>query len=211
VSAGIYILNGSSALSAGELHRIEKSAASVFRLPVRSIPASLEPGPAYDRARGQYNSTVLLGQVSGFGSSRRFRRLAGAVPSSTGNGTEGDKFIAVVDADLFIPVLTYVFGEAELGGAAAIVSTHRLSNRLYGLPEDHQLFLDRVGKEIIHELGHLFGLIHCRSFECVMRSSTYVEEIDLKRAAPCASCALLLESASDARPQGRQPMRTQNS
>jgi archaemetzincin len=149
-------------------------AASVFHRPVRTLPAALEFGPAFDQTRGQYSSTVLLSQLSG-------------------RNPDGGKFIALVDVDLYIPVLTYVFGEAELGGVAAIVSTHRLSNRLYGLPDDHRLFLDRVAKEIIHELGHLFGLIHCRGFECVMRSSTYVEEIDLKRSSPCAECARALE------------------
>jgi archaemetzincin len=99
------------------------------------------------------------------------------------------KRIGVVDVDLFIPVLTFVFGEAQLGGPAAVVSTHRLTNTFYGLPRDDDLMLRRLEKEIIHELGHTFGLYHCHQFECVMRSSTYVEEIDMKRAHPCPACA----------------------
>jgi archaemetzincin len=97
--------------------------------------------------------------------------------------------------DLYIPVLTFVFGEAQLDGMAAIVSTHRLQNQFYGLPHDDDLMLRRLEKEVIHELGHTFGLFHCRQFECVMRSSTYVEEIDLKRADLCDACRSSLKSA----------------
>jgi archaemetzincin len=105
----------------------------------------------------------------------------------------------VVEVDLFIPVLTFVFGEAQLNGPAAIVSTHRLSNQFYGLGRNPKLMLERLQKELVHELGHTFGLYHCHQFECVMRSSTYVEEIDMKLSRPCDACAeaLLARIASD--------------
>jgi archaemetzincin len=93
-----------------------------------------------------------------------------------------------VDVDLFIPVLTFVFGEAQLNGSCAVVSTARLKHEFYGLPADDGQFVHRVEKEVIHELGHTLGLYHCRNFECVMRSSTYVEEIDLKKARMCIDC-----------------------
>jgi archaemetzincin len=98
----------------------------------------------------------------------------------------------VVDEDLYIPVLTFVFGEAQLDGSAAIVSTHRLKNQYYGLQKDDTLLYIRLEKEIVHELGHTFGMYHCRDYECVMKSSTYVEEIDLKKATPCPVCAQFL-------------------
>jgi archaemetzincin len=103
--------------------------------------------------------------------------------------------VAVVEVDLFVPVLTYVFGEAELNGTAAVISTQRLHNQYYGLPRDDDLAWRRLEKEVLHELGHTFGLYHCHQFECVMRSSTYVEEIDLKRAALCPDCSDLVRQA----------------
>ncbi len=174
MSPTIHILNGSSVALLPELAAVAENAARVFGMPVFARRMEPELRPAYDPMRGQHNSTRIL---SAF--------LERPHPGD-------DKHLLVVDVDLFIPVLTFVFGEAEFGGTAAIVSTHRLSNRYYGLPGNHRLLIGRLEKEIIHELGHTFGLFHCRQFECVMRSSTYVGEIDVKKATPCPDCAAML-------------------
>jgi len=171
VSATITILNGSSLVRPPELEAIAVNIRGIYGSPVRSVRTEFELRQAHDSARGQYNSTLLLA----------------ALHPVTGTGDP--KQIGLVDVDLFIPVLTFVFGEAQFEGPSAIVSTHRLSNQYYGLPRNHDLLLERIEKELIHELGHTFGLYHCRQFECVMRSSTYVEEIDLKKALPCPDCS----------------------
>ncbi|HLF13936.1 MAG TPA: archaemetzincin family Zn-dependent metalloprotease [Bacteroidota bacterium] len=178
MSSSIHILGGSSLVHPQELEGMAENISAIFGL--RAIPSRIEPDlrAAYDPSRGQYNSTILL---SGF------LERAPAGP---------DKHIILVDVDLFIPVLTFVFGEAQFDGTAAIVSTHRLSNQFYGLPGSHELLLLRLEKELIHELGHTFGLYHCRQFECVMRSSTYVEEIDIKKALPCPDCAARIHGIS---------------
>ena len=171
----ISILNG-SALRESDLRKVAAGVEEVFATPSTVIPARLNLQSAFDPSRNQSNSTALLLQV-----------LESATDSEI-------KRIAIVDVDLFIPVLTFVFGEAQLNGIAAIVSTHRLSNQFYGLPVDINLLLRRLEKEIVHEVGHMFGLYHCRYFECVMRSSTYVEEIDMKKATMCAGCVAVLET-----------------
>jgi len=99
-----------------------------------------------------------------------------------------NKTIGLFNVDLYIPILTFIYGQAYLGGNAAIASSHRLSNTRYGLKEDPKKFRERIAKEVIHELGHTFGLIHCYNPTCVMRSSTYVEEIDQKDKGLCSSC-----------------------
>jgi len=136
----------------------------------------------YDDERSQYNSTKILLRLR--------QRYAGV-------GENDDaRAIAVVPFDLFIPILTYVFGEAEVNGRVAVVSYYRLAPERYGLAPDANLFQSRFLKEILHELGHVFGLLHCISQECVMHSSSYVEEIDLKGDGFCESCAAILEGNS---------------
>jgi len=173
VTNAIHILNA-SVLAAADFDQTVKSTQDIFERPADVQPASLNIALAYDNSRRQYNSTALLVQIL------------------KTRGQNDDKWITVVDVDLYVPVLTFVFGEAQFSGMAAIVSTHRLANQFYGLRRDDTLLLQRLGKEIIHELGHTFGLYHCRQFECVMRSSTYVEEIDLKRTTPCPACQDIL-------------------
>jgi archaemetzincin len=151
-----------------------------FRVSVEVEDARIDLAPFYDDARGQYNSTSLIFYVR--------EHVAPAFP--------GAALLAVVPHDLFIPILTFVFGEAEFEGTVAAVSHHRLDNRRYGLPPDRALLEQRLEKEALHELGHIYGLFHCRSGRCVMRTSTSVEEIDLKEGEFCASCRAALKRAS---------------
>jgi archaemetzincin len=156
-----------------------------FGVTVDQRPPRFDPELAYDVSRGQYNSRILLGQLL------RDRRPPSA------------RVLGVTGVDLFIPVLTFVFGEAQLDGAAAVVSTHRLASERYGLPPAPELLRQRLLKEAVHEVGHTCGLVHCHAARCVMTSSTYVEEIDLKGERFCARClAEVRRAAAPARPPG---------
>lgn len=151
----------------------------VFDVPVEVMEKRLDIEEFYDDARGQYNSTSILHRLRDENS-----------PS---------KLLAILNGDLYIPILTYVFGEAELGGNAAVISYHRLQNERYGLPPDPLLLMRRIRKEAVHELGHAFGLRHCLSLECVMHTSTYVGDIDLKGEHFCPDChAQLMPAIHDA-------------
>jgi archaemetzincin len=124
----------------------------------------------FDPARKQYDGHRLLKAVDGL-----------VAP-------EMIKAVGVFSVDLYIPILTFIFGQAYLGGRSAIASFHRLKNESYGIQPDDRLLLERLRKEVIHELGHTFGLIHCHVPNCVMRSSTYVEDIDQKDQHLCQKC-----------------------
>ena len=141
-----------------------------FTAPGVVLAETLDPRPSYNASRRQYHSTDLLA---------RLRKFV--------NG-EGQKILGVTEVDLFIPIFTVVFGEAQVGGSLALISTHRLRQQFYGLPEDRALLFARAEKEATHELGHAFGLPHCRSFDCVMRFSNSVEEVDLKGCNFCQLC-----------------------
>jgi len=108
--------------------------------------------------------------------------------------TDPGKTIGLFIVDLYIPILTYIFGQAFLNGRCGIASLYRLSNERYGMSADDALLLERFKKEVIHELGHTLGLIHCHVPTCVMRSSTYVEDIDQKSAKFCPGCRSSIDS-----------------
>jgi archaemetzincin len=163
-------------LVGGELPLARLAAALVrgFHQEVAVGTPWFDPEEAFDPSRGQYHSTRLLEQL-----------LSGPQASDA-------RLVGVTGVDLFIPVLTFVFGEAQVPGRAAVVSTHRLRSELYGLNPDPELLAERLAKEAVHELGHTFGLVHCLDPECVMRASTYVEEIDLKPTSFCPACLAAL-------------------
>lgn len=102
--------------------------------------------------------------------------------------TKALKTICLCKVDLFIPILTFIFGQAVYNGKTGIASVYRLKNEPYGMKSDEDLVLDRFRKVVIHELGHTFGLIHCQVPSCVMRSSTYVEDLDQKKVHLCNHC-----------------------
>lgn len=124
----------------------------------------------YDEVRRQYDANKLLKEIE-------------SIDSETST-----KKIGLFTVDLFIPILTYIFGQSFYQGNSGVVSLYRLRNEQYGMKPDQQLTYNRFKKVIIHEIGHTFGLIHCHVPVCVMRSSTYVEDIDQKKKYFCSQC-----------------------
>lgn len=161
----------------GELESLGAGLASKLQVACSIQPDRLDISGAFDALRGQYHSTRIL---------RQLQELVTA---------ESWRVLGISDADLFIPILSYVFGEAQLGPlpvAAAVVSVHRLRQEFYGLPSDPVLQAERLLKESLHELGHTLGLRHCQDYRCVMSSSHAVENIDLKSEEFCPACSAAL-------------------
>lgn len=149
---------------------LKKNLFRTFNIETRIQRRHFDLSSVYDPTRNQYNSSGLLLQL-----------IHDPPPETL-------KILGVTELDLFIPIFTFLFGEAQLNGIGSIVSAHRLHNPFYGLPEDRELLQTRLAKESIHELGHTFGLIHCFNLRCVMNTSTYVEDIDQKSAQFCRTC-----------------------
>lgn len=147
----------------------------------------VDPAFALHPERNQYHSTEILEQL-------------------TKLEDDGSAIVAIGDVDLYIPILTFVFGEAHLGGRCAVVSYHRLLQEFYGLPRDDRLGAERLGKTAVHEAGHIFGLTHCDDYECVMAASHSVEWMDLKGGRLCSSCRNLLIAPAPERSSSPIPM-----
>jgi archaemetzincin len=139
------------------------------------FPIELDPAPAYHAERQQYHSSEILQRMQALVRPQDWRLLA------------------VAGVDLYIPILKYVFGEAQMAGPCAVVSTYRLRQEFYGLDRDDALLNQRLLKESIHELGHTLDLRHCQDYRCVMASSHAVEWIDLRGSTLCDSCRCQVE------------------
>jgi|SRR5208282_4137860 len=149
-----------------------------FHVPAEVLSPVLDPSFALHAERQQYHSSEILGAMQ--------RHI----------GSHTWRLLGVTESDLYIPILTFVFGEAQLGGSAAVVSYHRLRQEFYGLPANVDLLANRLLIEAVHELGHTLHLTHCRDYQCAMAPSHAVEWIDIKDSGFCEDClARVLQTA----------------
>ncbi|HZQ68652.1 MAG TPA: archaemetzincin family Zn-dependent metalloprotease [Terriglobales bacterium] len=157
-------------LDAGLLMQLGPALADAFRIPCEVITRPLDPEIAFHGERQQYHSSELLQQMQSYLGHHCWRLLG------------------ITAVDLYIPILTFVFGEAQMGGPCALVSLHRLRQEFYGLPPDRDSLRERLLKECVHEIGHTLNLTHCQDYSCAMAPSHAVEWIDLKESSLCANC-----------------------
>ncbi|MEZ4650823.1 MAG: archaemetzincin family Zn-dependent metalloprotease [Candidatus Eisenbacteria bacterium] len=158
------------ALPPGLLEKAATFLAQATSLPVSIHPDTLDLQGAYEPRRAQFDCRRLL------------------PPLETVAGESDSLVLGLADVDLYSAIFTFVFGEARLHGPAGIVSIHRLRPTLYGLPDDPDLLESRMRREVLHEAGHLLGLVHCADPDCAMHFSAVAEEIDLKRDEFCTDC-----------------------
>ena len=146
----------------------------IFGLSGEIFPLLNDLSFALDPNRRQYHSTPIL------------EKLAAKSPPSA------VKILALCHVDLFIPILTHVYGEAQIGGKACIISTHRLNAGQSHL-NLREPYLSRIVKEAVHELGHTFTLRHCKDPSCLMHYCRSEGDVDRKTDELCRYCAILLK------------------
>lgn len=166
--------HGRGRVSEAVLEAIAGTLEDFYPVQVERLEALESPPSAYEPERRQHSAPLVLQMV------------LGAIPSGPA------KLLAVTGGDLFIPMLSFVFGQAQLGGRAAVISVARLDPAFYGFDPDEALLVRRARTVALHETGHLFGLVHCQTQDCAMRLSTSIQQFDRKRAALCAGCASIL-------------------
>jgi archaemetzincin len=149
---------------------LKKILGHIFGCPME-ITAKLDiPLKAYNQRRGQYLASVFLDILK-----------ASSI-------AQDEKVLGIVDTDLYSKGAgenNFVFGQADPDSSVAIISLYRLKQEL---PPDYSLFINRVAKEAVHELGHTFGLGHCARTKCVMHFSNSLHDVDLKGMTFCSQC-----------------------
>jgi archaemetzincin len=151
-------------------------ASDIMRMQPLLAPPLPVPQSAHDINRRQYLSTALLESLLPIGRASAARVLG------------------VTEADLFIPILTFLFGQAQLGGRLALVSLARIRPEFYRFPPDQALTHLRLRKEIRHELGHTLGLVHCADTRCAMSLSNSIVQVDAKDDSLCGACLRLAQA-----------------
>ena len=149
----------------------------LLRMPVDVLECVPIPDEAFLESRGQYNAMVLLKHLAEHHSGGYL------------------KILGITSRDITNPILTYVFGEAYMGGCAAVMSSLRLRTDPGGKPVSREDFLERVVKVAIHEMGHTFNIPHCHEGRCVMRASNGLFELDEKLNYLCGYCEFFLAEA----------------
>ena len=144
-----------------------------FGFDVRIAREEPIPQYAFDPKRRQYHSTKILEWLKN-------------IP------VMDTRILGIIDLDLYVPELNFVFGEADIAHGVCVISLVRLRQEYYGLPKNEKLFLERALKEAIHELGHTYRLSHCRDPRCIMHFSNSLQDTDIKGPDFCPRCKLKL-------------------
>jgi archaemetzincin len=135
---------------------------------------------AFDKKRRQYRSNQVLANIQAFANESVARRILG-----------------VLDADIFVPELNFVFGEAAFPGKSALISVWRLKPEFHGEPSNAKVLAERSVKEAVHEIGHTLGLKHCSKSLCVMHFSNSIFDTDKKQNLLCDECFMQAAIAID--------------
>ncbi|MGD2087315.1 MAG: archaemetzincin [Candidatus Aminicenantes bacterium] len=159
------------------LDHIGNALQRTFVYPCHILPCEdISPHASALLHEGKYNSTALLLYI--------LKKIpVGSL-----------KILAVTHRDLYSPIFSYLYGEAQLKGTAALMSLYRLRPEFYHSPAERDLFLSRCEKQAIHEIGHTFGLVHCKDKNCVMYPSSNLGDTDVKSNSLCPLCTRLVRT-----------------
>ncbi len=157
--------------------KLEKSLKN-FILTIKILPNIIDLSETnYVDKRSQYNGSLILEQLKRRNKKNNF--------SST---------LGILDVDIFKNNLNFLFGCARKpkfpfrdSPGTALLSITRLRETYYGRRRKKARLIKRILKEALHELGHTFGLEHCK-YKCVMQFSESLRYVEEKPPNFCEHC-----------------------
>src|ERR671930_1091200 len=157
------------------ISQLENILSEEFNASVTNAPMIKEISEqCFDKQRNQWKSNDILQWLSG-----KYNK-----PSSS----RTTKILALCDFDAYSGRLNFVLGEAYVDGSVSAIYLPRLRQEFYGLKPNESLFYQSILKEPVHELGHAFGLNHCKNIRCVMHFSNSLSDTDIKASHFCSVC-----------------------
>jgi archaemetzincin len=138
---------------------------ALFGGPVSVNSTVSVPQTAFNPERSQYLSDLLVQLIS--------------LPDKG----KDEIVLGVVDVDIYTKDKNFIFGQADSESGKAIISLYRLNQNA-----NTNLFMDRMVKEAVHELGHILGLDHCQDSTCIMNFSHSLQDTDNKVVTFCNKC-----------------------
>jgi archaemetzincin len=156
---------------------LEKNILNQFTAEVSTGESIDLPQHTFDSSRNQYKVDEILIWIK-----------------NNFESTNYDKILGISDVDAYSPNRSFIFGKAEsYGGMVAMIFLARLKEEFYSKSSNEKKFLERVAKVGVHELGHTFGLEHCRQPSCLMQYSNSLPETDSKGSQMCGICNTIIK------------------
>jgi archaemetzincin len=93
----------------------------------------------------------------------------------------------------------FVFGQASLRERVGVYSFARYDPAFYGEKrgKDYEkILLRRSCKVLVHETAHMFGILHCIYFSCVLNGSNHLQESDSRPLYLCPVCLRKLQHST---------------
>lgn len=153
------------------VERVVHAVGRVFAVKAEAAPAIPLPADAYYAPRKRYRADKLLDFLCFLDIALKGRVIG--IAEKDISATKGD----VYDWG--------IFGYGMAPGNACVVSVFRLRHgRASG-----ELFLRRLERVALHELGHTFGLLHCDAPGCLMNDARgRIATVDDSNGLFCAAC-----------------------
>jgi archaemetzincin len=129
-----------------------------------------------------------------YGASSLLRYLEANAPD------DAYRAVGVTAVDIFVKNRNFLIGVARCPGRCAVVSTYRMG--VGGVSDERRLA--RLGKLLMHETGHTYGLHHCRQPLCAMDYAESVASLDGQRFAYCERCEKMICAVGDILPSERR-------